>query len=665
MTRKWFSLRAGVPLIIALMLSGYARAAREAVADNIISSFSALRRFSGVAVSPDGQHVAWVELLPGGGTTIYVEDLAKSPGSARRITVAGGQTGYVEDNTAWSPDSNRLAFLSDASGSGQQQLYMAGLAGGTPRKLTNLTGPLADPQWSPDGKTLAFLFTPNAPRAPGPLQPMTPPSGVIEQHVYEQQLALVDLASGRVRQISPPDLYIYQYDWSPDSKQVVATGAHGPGDDNWYVAQLYTIDTASGKMQSILKPDMQITNPAWSRDGKYIAFIGGLMSDEGNHGGDIYVIPSEGGRARDITPHMKASASGLAWLRSPERILFTEDVDGLAAIAEVRPAGDGIKTLWSGAAIPPSGGTFTGFSVAQDGKTSAAVLESFQRPPEIWAGPIGAWRQITHANQALHPGWGMAKSIHWKSDDWRVQGWLLYPRDYDPHRRYPMVVLVHGGPGGMNRPSWPASSTMGCVTAVLSDDGYFVLYPNPRGSFGGGEAFTQANVKDFGHGDLRDILAGVNQVVETLPVDKSRIGITGWSYGGYMTMWAVTQTHLFRAAVTGAGIANWLSYYGENDIDQWMIPFFKASAYDDPAVYARSSPINYIKNVRTPTLVLVGDRDGECPAPQSFEFWHALRTLGIKTELVVYPDEGHGVSQPEHQRDIIQRAVAWFNANMK
>ncbi len=194
--------------------------------------------------------------------------------------------------------------------------------------------------------------------------------------------------------------------------------------------------------------------------------------------------------------------------------------------------------------------------------------------------------------------------------------------------------------------------------------GYVVLLPNPRGSFGQGEAFTKANVKDFGYGDFRDILAGVDAAVAKAPVDAKRVGVWGWSYGGYMTMWAVTQTERFRAAVAGAGLSNWQSYYGENSIDQWMIPFFGASVYDDPSIYARSSPITFIKNVKTPTLVVVGDRDGEVPAPQSFEFWHALKTLGVKTQLVVYPNEGHAIRNPEHRRDIARRLVMWFDENM-
>jgi dipeptidyl aminopeptidase/acylaminoacyl peptidase len=225
-----------------------------------------------------------------------------------------------------------------------------------------------------------------------------------------------------------------------------------------------------------------------------------------------------------------------------------------------------------------------------------------------------------------------------------------------------MVVVVHGGPASCARPTWP-HSFFGIT--LLASQGYFVLMPNPRGSYGQGEAFTRANVKDFGYGDLRDVLAGANEVVKTLPVDNDRIGITGWSYGGFMTMWAVTQTNRFHAAVAGAGLSNWQSYYGENDIDQWMIPYFGASVYDDPAVYGKSSPINYIKNVKTPTLILVGDRDGECPVPQSYEYWHALKTLGVDNQFVVYEGEGHFIYKPDDQRDIMRRLLSWFNAKLQ
>jgi dipeptidyl aminopeptidase/acylaminoacyl peptidase len=265
-------------------------------------------------------------------------------------------------------------------------------------------------------------------------------------------------------------------------------------------------------------------------------------------------------------------------------------------------------------------------------------------------------------NDALQRDWGRSESVTWNNEGFRVQGWLIYPKDYDPKKKYPLILWVHGGPANQMLSHWPISTFNPPI--AFSTLNYFMLMPNPRGSYGEGEAFTAANRKDFGYGDLRDLLAGVDVVTKKFPIDSDRIGITGWSYGGFMTMFAVTQTHRFRAAVAGAGISDWKSYYGENSIDQWMIPFFGASVYDDPAVYAKSSAINFIKNATTPMLIVVGDRDGECPAPQSFEMWHALNTMHVPVKLVVYPNEGHGFSNPNDERDVLERAIQWFDTYM-
>ena len=553
-----------------------------------------------------------------------------------------------------------LAFLC-AAPPGQKQVYVASADGQSVRKLTTLTGDLGDPAWSPDGKSIAFLFTENAPRAPGPLMPMTPETGVIESKIYEQRLAVVDVATGNVQQISPADMYVYEFDWSPDGKQFALIAAPGEGDNNWYIAQLYRLSATGGALTPVYKPPLQIAVPRWSPDGQSVAFIAGLMSDEGSTGGDIFVVPAAGGEARNLTPGIPASPSWLAW-QSAGKILFAEQIDGESGIATVDLGSGKVAQLWRGPETITTGGWGIDLSVSADRTHSAFIRHSASTPPEVWAGSTGDWKQITKVNDDVRPEWGKSKSLHWTSDGQTVQGWLMYPSKYDPRRRYPMVVVVHGGPAAAAHSAWPGSffNTYG-----LTKEGYFVLMPNPRGSYGQGEAFTRANVKDFGYGDLRDILAGVDTVVKTLPVDNDRIGITGWSYGGYMTMWAVTQTNRFRAAVSGAGLSNFQSYYGENDIDQWLIPYFGASVYDDPAVYARSSPINFIKNVKTPTLVVVGERDGEVPAPQSREFWHALKALGVETQFVVYAEEGHAIMNPEHRQDIQQRMTAWFDRFLK
>ena len=628
--------------------------------NTVLSALSSTKRFEQAAISPDGAKVAWVEIIAGGNSAIWVASVRAASADARQITAT--TSGPAEERgIAWSPDSKSLAFLSDAEKSGQSQLYVSDLSSARPRKLTGVTGFLDLPGWSPDGTTIAILFTENATRAAGPLVAETPQTGEIKEAVTEQRLSLVDVSSGSLRQISPADMYVYEYDWSPDGKRFVVTAAPGNGDTNWYIAQLYTVDAAGGAMKSIYKPPLQIANPVWSPDGDSIAFIGGLMSDEPSVGGDVFTISHQGGEARNVTPEMKASASWLTWAQSGMLILG-EFVEGDAAIATVDPKGGSPKILWRGPEGIRASGWGTNLSLSREGKSSAVVRDSYMHPPEVWAGPIGEWKQITRRNADAKPAWGDARSLKWKSDGYDVQGWLLYPANFDPAKKYPMVVQVHGGPGLAVQSHWPG--TLNFAPPLLAS-GYFVLEPNPRGSFGQGEAFTRANVKDFGYGDFRDILAGVDEAIHVAPIDPTRLGLTGWSYGGFMTMWGVTQTNRFKAAMAGAGIADWQSYYGENLIDQWMIPFFGASVYDDPAVYAKSSPITFIKNVKTPTLIQVGDSDGECPSPQSYEFWHALKTLGVETQFVVYELEGHMFAKPEHRREVVERTVKWFDTHLK
>jgi dipeptidyl aminopeptidase/acylaminoacyl peptidase len=379
------------------------------------------------------------------------------------------------------------------------------------------------------------------------------------------------------------------------------------------------------------------------------------MSDQGVTGGDVYVAPVSGGDATNLTPGMRASATWLAW-SNLQQVIFTEFVQGDSGVSVVDTAGK-INAVWRGPEMISASGYDMSLSLARDGHESAVVRSSGAHPPEIWVGEVGAWKQITNANKNVRPLWGEPRSVHWRSDQWNVQGWLLPPLTYAADKKYPLLVHVHGGPAAACSAGWSAEAAMGAFAA----SGYFVLCPNPRGSYGQGEAFTAANVKDFGGGDFRDIMAGVDEVIGEFPIDSNRLGIGGWSYGGYMTMWAETQTHRFGAAIAGAGLSDWLSYYGENDIDQWMIPYFGASVYDDPAVYARAAPIDFVKNVKTPTLILVGDRDGECPAPQSFEWWHALRTQHVPVEFVVYAGEGHQIQQPEHRKDLVVRSLQWYD----
>ncbi|HYK23057.1 MAG TPA: S9 family peptidase [Candidatus Acidoferrum sp.] len=619
--------------------------------------------YGDIALSPDAGRAAWVQSTAATTTKCIYVRVASGEGVPVRIDI-GNEAKRVDADPTWSPDSKTLAFFSNAAEGEQKQLWIANADGSAPKKLTKLSGYAARPRWSHNGEQIALLYIEGA-GGGGPLLAAPPTTGVIDQAIHNQRIAILDLATGQLRQISPPNLHIYDFDWSPDDKMFVATAAPAPGDNNWWIAQIYKIDIDTGKATSIYKPSLQLAVPRWSPDGKQIAFIEGLMSDEGFHGGDLFTLSVHGNNVQNRTRGRKTSVSSFFW-QTPERILITEYVGGGGAISELSLVDNATHTIWNGPESFHAFGNFPNFALAKDGQFIAVVRSTYNIPPEVWAGRTGGWRQLTNNNAAISATWGKAESVEWTNEGFNIQGWLVPPATIEPNKKYPMVVLIHGGPSGVTTPEWPASFGMSrAMIAGLSSRDYYVFLPNPRGSYGQGEDFARANIKDFGHGDLRDTMVGIDAVTKKYPIDPSRLGVTGWSYGGFMTMWTVTQTNRFHAAVAGAGIANWQSYYGQNLIDQWMIPFFGASVYDDPAVYEKSSPIRFIKNVKTPTLVIAGERDAECPASQSYEFWHALKTLGVPTQLIVYPGEGHLFLKPEHHADRLEQTVSWFDEYLK
>ncbi|MCP3136604.1 S9 family peptidase [Pyxidicoccus xibeiensis] len=623
-------------------------------------------RFRQVAVSPDGQRLAWVESGSersgplANGSVIQVLDLSNAEAKPERVTVCLGQSGCGEGSLAWSPEGRRLAFLSDAGLGGPVQLYVADMSGGAVRKLTSFKGPVTAPRWAPDGDSVAVLVIEGkgAEHAKGPTGPAARETGVVQESHPVRRVALVPAGGGAHRFVSPENLYVYEHAWSPDSEHLAVIAAPPPGDANWWVAKLHTVDVESGRARLLYSPKWALAEPTWSPDGKHVAFLEGLMSDQGSNGGDVFVVQAAGGKPRNLTPGLKATATSLDWV-APGKLMFGAQVQGESALATVDPVKGGVTVLWKGAERISAGGG-VGASLSRDGETSAVLRESFTRAADVWVGPVGEWKPVTRHNAEAQLPAGPVRSVVWKSEGLDVQGWLLAPPTPQVgSAKAPMVTMIHGGPAAGVVPSFNPQALL------LTSQGYYVFFPNARGSFGQGADFVQANRRDFGYGDLRDVLAGVDAVLAREPVDPARLGVTGWSYGGYMTMWTVTQTQRFRAAVAGAGISNWQSYYGTNNIDTWMLPYFGASVYDEPDVYTRSSPINFVKLARTPTLLLHGERDVEVPASQSYEFFKALKALGVKTQLVVYADEGHTLRKLDHAKDRLMRTVEWFDAHLQ
>jgi acylaminoacyl-peptidase len=667
----------------------------------IMQSLREVRRFGAVSVAPDGGTLAWTvsEKSAGRGSSAARErksaraDDVRKPGEilqladidgtrVRTVILPRAVKSCRYSDLQWSPDSRTLAFLSNCNhgpkSDEQLDVYELARDASEARRITHLDGVVHDLAWVPKGSELSFLYVAGDRHPISAVSATGPRVGVIGRTgVEHQRIATISAGGGQVREITPASIFIYEYDWSATGKRLAYVGAPPPGRDNWWTAKLYT-QIPQEAPQVTLDPSsvtgslhgLQIALPRWSPDGARIAFIGGLMSDQGSTGGDLYLVAAKGGDPVDVTPAISLTPSWLTWT-GLNTLLVSSIAGGSTRLSRFTLHGNQPATDHPLLTVPAGigDGTFESAVSLSARHDVLAYLEStFDSPPEIYsaalgtaaaapAGVVAAPHAVTHVNTRLRPMWGKTVSVHWRNEGFPVQGWLLFPPDFDPHKHYPMIVFVHGGPSAAVRPLWPRD---GYGPAPLAAMGYFVLMPNPRGSFGEGERFVEAVRLNMGYGDLRDILAGVSKVEAQYPIDDGRLGLSGWSYGGFMSMFAPTQTHRFKAAVVGAGLSDWKSYYGENSIDEWMIPFFGASVYQDPAAYARSSAIDFIENDKTPSLLVVGEYDGECPAPQSFEFWHALRAMGVPAQLVVYAGEGHGFHKTRDKRDVLERALRWF-----
>jgi dipeptidyl aminopeptidase/acylaminoacyl peptidase len=612
---------------------------------------SSLHRFDEIALSKVGDRIASIEGEEGengetgGESRVLIRSL--EAGAAPRLLAECDDCSY--SGLTFSPGGEALAFVRDDR-HGHASLVVAGSDGKL--EIARVEGILAAPRWSPDGRSIGVLVTIAARKPFGPTQPGVRLTGEIGADEDRQRLALVSLQTHELRILSAADLYVYDYDWVPDSSAVVASAAKGNGDDNWYLARILRMDTTSGASTEIAAPNVQLGFPRVSPDGTSVAFIGGLMSDYGCVGGEIYIVPLRGGELKNLTPGFDGSFRSLEWAGTA--LLATATRQDQALILRVQPGGQR-QQLWSAPVAITSGGYASGAVFSARGDRVAAVVEDFIHGPEIVTGEVSHPLPLTHDNDGVPPS-GQARSISWTNDGYVVQGWLISPDSPGGSAKHPLVVNVHGGPAchadpGLIWTGW---------TKSLLAKGYFLLYPNYRGSLGQGEAFKRSIIGKFGKGELGDILSGVAAAEREAPIDAGRVGITGHSNGGYLTMWAVTQTTKFKAAVAGAGLSNWTSYYGENGIDKWLLPYFGGPLYEHREAYRAASPIEFVSGVKTPTLMTVGERDIECPPDQSLEFWHALVELGVPTSLVIYPDEGHAIRGSEHVREENRRRVDWF-----
>ena len=598
-------------------------------------------RGEGLAFAPDGARLVFTVADPVKGAAraraIWMLDVAG--GALRQLTFSGKNDAAPR----WAPDGESIAFLSDRDG--PAQIYRLPMRGGEAEKLTDRRDAVRTFRWAPDGRRIALLMPEPKPDARQQRERDKDDARVADRDERHARVWMLDAATKSLSQITTVNWRIEQIEWTPDGRRLIAIANPRPDSDQLSEG-LYAIDPADGRFTPIGEPHRPMSGIAISPDGRTIAYVGARVDGPSPH--DVYLQPIDGGAARNITS---------AAIDRPVTQIHWIDGDSLAASA-ARGFGAEIVIVSRDGRVKPIDRLETHpttFARSPNG-TLAYAGETTTRAPELWIRtPGGTARAVTHFNDR----WASMPIVkpeivkYASADGVEIEAALLRPSG-DPSQRRPFVVLVHGGPTGR----WAdAFEPWG---QLLAARGYAVLYPNVRGSTGYGHRFVEMNRGDWGGGDFKDVMAGVEWAIARGIADPARLGIGGWSYGGYMAAWAVTQTPRFKAAVSGAPVIDMASEFGtegESGYDEW----FYGTPYEKLEGFIRSSPITYVKNARTPTLLLQGADDETDPLGQSQQFYRGLKRYGVDAELVIYPREPHGFREEKHLIDRLNRILAWYD----
>lgn len=545
----------------------------------------------------------------------------------------------------WSPDGATLAFVSDRSGT--RQLYLISTAGGEARGVTDqkagVGGNLA---WSPDGSRIVFSGSdPRSAEEEARIKDKKD-ARVVEHDGRPERLWLFDVATGAVRALTTGAWSFDEFVWAPDGKRVFAVASDVVNVDK-QTSRIVEVSADSGQVRVIQQPPGSFDGLKISPDGAWLSYAAAPVDGPSPH--DLFVIPAGGGAPRNLTrTSLDRPLSGESWTDA-QTLAISYDDGFTTRFGRLHLTGQ-VDTLPLLPVVP------SGLARAPDGSI-AFVGQSTTEAPELWIRDSnGTSHRLTNINARWRERWvGASEELSYKSFDGKaIYARLVKPAGYTAGMRVPLAVLVHGGPTGRwtdRYENWGQ---------LLAARGYAVLYPNIRGSTGYGHAFIESNRADWGGGDFKDVMAGVDAMVANGIADSTRLAIGGWSYGGYMSAWAITQTTRFKAAINGAGMSDLASEFGtENNAlyDKW----FFGTPYENQKEFIESSPITFIKRAKTPTLILQGEDDPTDPIGQAQQFYRGLKFYGVPAEFVLYPREGHGIREEQHQLDLLGRVIEWFD----
>ncbi|HYO29690.1 MAG TPA: S9 family peptidase [Thermomicrobiales bacterium] len=609
-------------------------------------------------ISLDGRSVAFVA-APAGQKGEHPERalwLWREGGPARKLTAGA----FDDRSPRWSPDGSRLLFLSDRVKRGDESgVYLLPMAGGEAERLGDLVGALQSPAWSPDGATVALLRTDPKPDARKQREEERDDAVEVDVDPRFTRLWAIDAATGKARCLTTGEREVRSFCWKPDGSGLVAVTTALPGwNEAYFGADLWEVPTAGGRPRRLASFPVLPGAPVVVGETVVVPGEGGRPDPAVG----VSVVDLAGSEPRNLLPDWEGEVSEVAVLPGRPADVAFQAVRGVHGGLFALPlAGGQPEPVPIGPdPVRERGSISRGATFSADGARVAFVWSDGSTPEEVWVGDVGGGAEsVTNFGESFEGRLQPVEVVRWVADDGvEIEGLLTYPVAYQPGQRSPLVVEIHGGP------SWQWEERVMLDwhdwAQMLASRGIAVLLPNPRGSTGRGAAFARLLQDDVGGGESRDLIAGAEAMVERGIADPDRLGIGGWSWGGYLTAMTTTKTTMFKAAVMGAGVANNVSDHAQGDIPAANLLYFAGEPYHHPDAYWAASPVRSAAKVTTPTLILHGDADARVHPGQSMEWYRALKTLGVPVEFVRYPREEHPIRERAHQIDLMRRVDAWF-----
>lgn len=643
-----------------------------------IDQLLSVKSVSRPRISPDARFVAFDQTETDWKDNAYVTHLwLADTQSGRTFQLTRGKKSTTD--AQWSPDGRWIAFMTERESDAPpdetpkpdaRQIWIISPLGGEARMLTRHGAHIDSFRWSPDGKRLAFAAPVPESKAAKDRKERYSDYEVFEEDFDQNQLWVVDVAepaAAATRLVTEPKITVSDVEWSPDGSRIVFTGHSNPMLAFGGTADIYTIEVAKpGAPTKIVALDGPDDNPHFSPDGSEIAFSTAL--------GEKYFFYTNGHIAsvklaavlakpattpadvNDLTASFDEDAGIVDW--APDGILFRAQQKTRSHLFRINPATKAIARVTA-----PDDFFLTDVSFDRSFGNWAYSAADATHVNEIFTGPAsGPARKLTDMTaQFAGMELGSVELVSWKSKDGTpIEGVLHKPASFDPSRKYPLLVVIHGGPTGVSRPVFSPAGRTYPIELFLAK-GALVLEPNYRGSAGYGAKFRALNVRNLGVGDMWDVMSGVDALIARGMVDPTKLGAMGWSQGGYISAFLATNTDRFKAISDGAGISDWTTYYVNTDITPFTRQYLQATPWDDPKVYALTSPITNIRNAKTPTLIQHGEKDKRVPPPNAFELYRGLRDVGVPSTLIVYAGFGHGINKPKSNRAVLQHNYGWFS----